>query len=93
MTKEIFVKSVTKLLLSMFSADDFRRFVRYSPNGTDLVELLNGATASPALIVEEGVVMLMKNDAINEGFFDRLIDERPRRKSEIDQLRMQWRML
>ena len=49
--------------------------------------LLHGPIASPALIIDDGAKMLFAHDAINDKFFDRLIDERPRREMEVNTLR------
>lgn len=87
--KEIFLKNLTTLLLSIFSADEFRRFIRYYPSNDDLENLLHGPIAPPALLVSDGIKIFYSRDVINDQFFDKLIEERPGRRDEIENLRNQ----
>lgn len=75
------------LLLSLFSADELRRFIRYLPGGDALTGQLPGATASPAALAGEAVAALARTGVLADPeFWRRLRDERPRRAAEIDQV-------
>jgi TIR domain len=75
-------KLLSDLLLSMFSADELRRLVRY--NWPALSPNLPGPTASPAALVEALLVQLEHEKMIDAAFFTTLRNERPRRIAEID---------
>lgn len=81
---------LSELLLSLFSADELRRFVRYLPDGDALVGALPGANASASQLAVETVFALDRHGLITHEFFDRLVEERPRRASEIKALRNQF---
>lgn len=83
-------QALEKLLLSMFSADELRRLIRYLPDGDALTARLPGANASPAVLASETVGMLVREGMINGDFWARLETERPRRKSDIDKVREQF---
>lgn len=80
-------RALENLLLSMFSADELRRLVRYLPDGDALAARLPGATASPALLASETVAALVREGMIDAPFWERLLSERPRRKPDIDKVR------
>lgn len=76
------------LLLSLFSADELRRFIRYLPGGDALSGQLPGATASAATLANEAVGALARTGVLADpDFWQRLRDERPRRAPEIDQVK------
>lgn len=73
------------LLLSLFSADELRRFVRYLPGGDAIVGRLPGSIAAPAVLVSDVVTALARDGALSDpAFWDSLRRERPRRAAEID---------
>lgn len=75
--------SLRRLLLRMFSAEELRRFVRFMPGGQEMIHELPGPTATPSETVAAIVVALLRHEAITKDFFDRLVEERPRRADEI----------
>ena len=77
------------LLLSLFSADELRRFIRYGPDGDAITAELPGASASPAALAE-AVVQALETRGLDEHFFERVIAERPRRVADIDKVRDAW---
>lgn len=80
-------KDVSRLLLSLFSADELRRWLRYLPGGGDLMGKLPGANASPASLASEAVAELDRAGMIDEDFWQRLRNERPHRVPEILRVR------
>ena len=81
-------QALASLLLSFFSADELRRFLRYLPEGDALVSGLPGATASPATLAHESVGLLVRSRLVSDAvFWDRLIEERPRRADETRKVR------
>jgi hypothetical protein len=82
-------KDLANLLLSLFSADELRRWLRYLPGGDGLTGRLPGVNASPASLASEAVAELEHEGMIDEVFWGRLIEERPRRKADIDKVRGQ----
>ncbi len=82
------LQALEKLLLLLFSADELRRWLRYLPGGEAIYPELPGANASPAALVSEAVGVLARDGWIGEDFWARLVAERPRRKGEIDSVRV-----
>lgn len=77
-----------KLLLSLFSADELRRFIRYLPDGDDLSRELPGGSVSAAVLTSEAIATLARAGVLDDpDFWTRLTNERPRRKAEIDAVR------
>ena len=83
-------RDLSNLLLSLFSADELRRWLQYLPGGEALVKRLPGANASPASLASEAVAELERDGMIDEVFWARLRDERPRRRSDIETVRRNW---
>lgn len=77
------------LLLSLFSADELRRFIRYGPDGDAIAAELPGASASPAALAE-AVVTALDTRGLDDHFFDRVLAERPRRVADINTVRDAW---
>jgi len=77
------------LLLSLFSADELRRFIRYGPDGDAIAAELPGASASPAALAE-AVVTALETRGLDDHFFDRVLAERPRRVADINTVRDAW---
>lgn len=81
-------QALASLLLSFFSADELRRFLRYLPEGDALTSGLPGATASPATLAHESVGLLVRSGLLSEAhFWERLTEERPRRANETRKVR------
>lgn len=81
-------QALEKLLLSLFSADELRRWLRFLPDGEGIVGRLPGPTASPAQLAHDAVEVLDRDGRIADAsFWDRLVGERPRRKGDIDGVR------
>jgi hypothetical protein len=81
-------QALSTLLLSLFSADELRRFIRYLPEGDQLSAQLPGGPVSAATFVHEAVDMLDRVGVLEgHDFWDRLVVERPRRKHEIEPIR------
>jgi hypothetical protein len=78
-------KRLTQLFLSMFSADELRRLLRYSfPD--ELVMNLPGANASPLALADAASEALLRRNDL-DALWPRLIHERPRRQAEIEAVR------
>ncbi len=81
-------KALESLLLSLFSAEELRRFMRYLPAGDLLVQALPGPHASPMVVAHEAVAALASDGRLVDGdLWARMAEERPRRKPEIDKVR------
>lgn len=83
------MQELTQFLISAFSADEFRRFIRFNSGdkGDYFESMIPGPNSSPYSIISETIKMLRNHDAINDKFFDALIKERPRREIQINKLR------
>ncbi len=78
-------KHLTQLLLSMFSADELRRLLRYAfPD--ELVLNLPGANASPLALADAASEALLHRQDLDT-LWPRLLEERPRRRAEIESVR------
>lgn len=78
--------ALIRLLLSLFSSDEFTRFLRFSADTADLCADLPGGTASAAQLFHEAGVGLERRDLLTADFFARLLAERPRRAREIERV-------
>lgn len=76
--------NLSRLLMTLFSGDELRRFLRYLPGGADFVAALPGANASPAAVAHDAADRLIRQGMVNRAFRDALVAERPGRASEID---------
>lgn len=76
--------NLSRLLMTLFSGDELRRFLRYLPGGADFVAALPGANASPAAVAHEAADRLIRQGMVNRAFRDALVLERPRRVNDID---------
>jgi hypothetical protein len=82
-------ENLSQLLISMFSADELRRLLRWrypqiEPN-------LPGPLSSPAALAADAVRALENEGLIDDEFFRMLRDERPRRATEIDGVVRLWK--
>lgn len=73
-----------RLLISLYSAGEMRRFVRYLPGGEQLLGELPGESVSHAKLASEVVEVLRRHRSIDAALRDRLRAERPRFANEID---------
>jgi SEFIR domain len=76
------------LLLSLFSAGELRRLLRYGPQGDQIDVALPGSNASPASIAEDAVAQLVKRGLVGDDLFARLVNERPGRAADIERVRV-----
>lgn len=84
-------EALYRLLLSLFSADELRRFLRYLPDGDELSRELPGGTASSAQLVSDAVDVLESRGLLGDpDFWARLRSERPRRRHELEQVRQHF---
>lgn len=77
------------LLLSLFSADELRRFIRYGPDGDAIAAELPGASVAPAALAD-AVVAALESRGVGDDFFERVLAERPRRVADINRVRDAW---
>lgn len=83
--------ALQSLLLSLFGADELRRFLSGLDGGRELVAGLPGSTASPAQIAFEATRMLVgQGFAGDPGLWDAMLRERPRRRPDIDRVKAQF---
>jgi len=80
-------RAVERMLLQMFSLSEMRRLVRYLPNGGQMSAELPGRWVSPRDMAEAVVEVLNRNQALDGAFFDAVIEERPRRRHEVEEVR------
>ncbi|MCY1071960.1 hypothetical protein OV090_44860 [Nannocystis sp. RBIL2] len=73
--------ALRSLLMSLFTADELRSFLGYSLEPRELTSLSHDSSFN---FIDKAIGSLKDQGLINEYFFYRLRDERPRRKSEID---------
>jgi tetratricopeptide (TPR) repeat protein len=79
-------KELEDLLLSMFTEDDVRRFVRYLPDGEHMHAELPGGAASLTELVHKTVSVLARHGRLDGAFFEALVAKRPARSGEIQAL-------
>ncbi|MFY0533564.1 hypothetical protein [Nannocystis pusilla] len=77
-----------KLLVTSFSADEFRRFVRFGPDGETLAPELPSDIASLAQLAAAAVELFERVHLVTDpAFWRRLVKERERRAAEIERVR------
>lgn len=81
-------EALSKLFLSVFSADELRRFLRFT-FGSELVDALPG-NGSFAALAEAAVDVLDKRGLVTAALFQALRVERVRRKADIDAVEALW---
>lgn len=79
-----------QLLLSLFSADELRRFIRYMPGGESVISQLPGPGASPASLADSAVEVLERHGLVTPEFFQHALAERPRRAADIHAVAQLW---
>lgn len=77
------------LLVTLFSADEFRRWLRLGPDA-DLVPEIPGELAPAATVIDEALGVLTRNGRLQPAFFARLIAERPRQGEAIAVVARMW---
>ncbi|MCY1060594.1 metallophosphoesterase [Nannocystis sp. SCPEA4] len=80
---------LSELLISLFSADELRRVIRYFPGGNQLSAELPGPGASLAALTDS-VVGLLERHGLTAEFIERIGEERPLRRQEIEAVAAQW---
>lgn len=84
-------REVVALVVSLFSADEFDRFLYALPGGATLAEDLPTKHASPRLRAWEAIRRLEREGRLDETFWSLLLAARPRRDAEIAALRATYR--
>ncbi len=79
-----------QLLLSVFSADELRRWIRYDAERQRIAHDLPGATASASALVTAAIEALARHKLIDAKFFADLRRERERRSAEIARVEQLW---
>lgn len=77
------------LVLELFSVEEFRRWLRYSPDADILVEL-PGASVPDSKFVEETLASLERRGLIDRMFFTRMITARKRKEAAITEVAARW---
>ncbi len=78
------------LLLSLFSADELRRWIRHDAALVEIASSLPGSTASAAHVVDDAIAAMRSRGLIDAAFFTRLQAEFPRRSPDIAPVARAW---
>jgi hypothetical protein len=80
------LRELADLLMSLFTVDELRRFVRLLPDGRSLAyELPSGPVSLSHLAFD--VTLALERHGLHPEFFERLLEERPGRRDEIEKVR------
>lgn len=83
--------ALENLLLSIFSVDELRRFLRYLPSGGLIFDEIPQPTTAPAILAHEAVQALERHGLLDTpDLWAALRSERPRRYAEIDRVAAQF---
>lgn len=77
------LREFVELLCSVFSEHELRQFVRFLPNGEQLIAALPGAHASPGNLAFEAAMLFRRHGLLEPELFARLVRERPHRRDDI----------
>lgn len=81
-------EALAQLLLSLFSTDELRRFLWYQPGGDSLASQIPDLNFSPAALTHAVVMTLDRHGLLHDRqFWDRMLEERPLRRAEIERVR------
>lgn len=81
-------RTVENLLLELFTAEDLRRHLTYLPDGDRISAQLPGMTASLAQVAHKAVEVLDQMGILRQDEFWRmLLDARPGRRADIEEVR------
>ena len=79
-----------ELLLSLFSVDELRRWIRYHAELAVITSRLPGPTASPALVVSDAVSAMRRRGLLDAAFFVQLRNGFPQRDGDIARVAELW---
>lgn len=82
--------AIEKLLMSLFSFDELMRFLRFGPQGEEILASLPMVKASFVDVASQAVEILNRRGLIDERFFMQLKVERPNRITDIEQVEHTW---
>lgn len=82
--------TLAALLVSLFSEDELRIYLKAGPEGEDLAPSLPGSGSTHATLASKAVEALVNRGLVDRAFFDRLQSIRSRRSEEIRRVRNQW---
>lgn len=71
------------LLMSLFSDEEFKQWIRMGPEGEALAARLPGASAAKSVMIARGVEILTSSGHVGRGLFVRLSKEFPGRAADI----------
>jgi len=83
------LEALHTLVVELFGADEFRRWLRRGP-AADIVPELPGESAADAVVVDAALVALRRRGQIDAAFFARLTTARPRRSDAIAAVAVRW---
>ncbi len=84
------LRAVEELLSELFDADEFRHFIRRLDGGEKLEAALVGKVATTDLLLSEAVLALSRRGEIDVGFFEALVEERPKKAARIWDVAAVW---
>jgi hypothetical protein len=76
-------KRLEELLLSLFTPEQLRGFLREGAQGNEILDALPGSSASMAMLVEVAAGELSRRGLVDKALFDRLCDARPGRAGDV----------
>lgn len=80
-----------ELCMSMFTADEFRVFLRHLPDGRQLVDSLpDPGNIAPLIFFDRAVEALARFNLLADEFFEALAAARPHRREDIMRVAMLW---
>ncbi len=83
-------EKIQKLLISLFNTEELLRFLRYGPQGEEILSKLPSMKVSLDEIAYETIDLLQRYGLIDHAFFARLVRERPGRTEDINQTYKSW---
>lgn len=79
------------LVLDLFTAEEFRRWLRFGPDA-DIVPELPGESVADAAVVDQALGVLVRRGRIDAAFFARMIDARERKSDAIILVAALWKV-
>jgi len=83
-------RALDALLQSLFTDRELRRFLGRFPQANELLSDLPSAPAPLGVLIESTIAMLKRHGLIDPEFFAALVEERPRRREDIEAVASKW---
>lgn len=84
------LQALYELLALLFDANEFRMWLRFGPQGEEILRMLPGDGQSESELLFKAAELLERRNLVDEAFFERLRQHVPRQAAAIERVRAIW---